>query len=584
MDFLDIPSRREVRRATRRAEAFVASYFRTLRATLTEPVVFLRAGSVSECVRPQAMAEGPLLVISLALFSILNDLLRAVGVSPNVGGGGPGLRAWVAAYFYVYDALQKQIPGWIDLQTLLTASEFVIALSGVAAVARVTSLSRRTWSREVVRLTYFLPWFLSATLTVSTIERLLAPQFLDHPGLHGLISIALEGLVLAAALVALVVAILRAGSSPTSRRIAFALCCPALAATIFIGLALAEVTVPAAIVFRRVTRPMQRAEQLAKEGRRLDEAERLFQEALTLDPTLYWSGPARLGLAHVHALRMLSAMPVLAYDSDLIRRMGTSAVSDSAMKAALAPLNRYSGPDAVPEFVLLEVREAVLDAGVVFGEIPVTESQLDCALNERDTRVCAVPPTVALRVRESRGSDRRQAMLRLYRELLLASQPDSPSDRRAFAGFLSRLPVSVSWMWSRYEVLNLVRETMSLYEMDLRERFPGPDEFDWRSAVKALRDSGQKFASLSIGDSSLESMDVEVVIFLLRQSYLNYLRAEAERLASRPLAIESAVLREQLARLSALLDDVAREPVYRQRPERDTYGEELAELANRLLG
>lgn len=139
-------------------------------------------------------------------------------------------------------------------------------------------------------------------------------------------------------------------------------------------------------------------------------------------------------------------------------------------------------------------------------------------------------------------------------------------------------------MWSRYEVLNLVRETMSLYEMDLRERFPGPDEFDWRSAVKALRDSGQKFASLSIGDSSLESMDVEVVIFLLRQSYLNYLRAEAERLASRPLAIESAVLREQLARLSALLDDVAREPVYRQRPERDTYGEELAELANRLLG
>jgi len=106
-----------------------------------------------------------------------------------------------------------------------------------------------------------------------------------------------------------------------------------------------------------------------------------YHAAIENDTTEFYSGGARIRLISVEARRILASLEELSSDSGVRGRVLRQLVATEPLRQVMdvwRPNDPINGSPAR----LTEIRDAILDSYVAAGDIPVTNSELDCAMGK----------------------------------------------------------------------------------------------------------------------------------------------------------------------------------------------------------
>jgi hypothetical protein len=141
--------------------------------------------------------------------------------------------------------------------------------------------------------------------------------------------------------------------------------------------------------------------------------------------------------------------------------------------------------------------------------------------------------------------DKQRSMYMIYRTMVLSPEADI-KDKKRYVQWLVALPIRVEFTWIRYRALNLMRESETLASLDRYSRFEIIDKDYLISANQKIVDSGLKFPHLALPGTQLATLPAREVWFVMRQTYLSYLKSEATLLSASPIAKDSPMLAREL--------------------------------------
>ena len=218
------------------------------------------------------------------------------------------------------------------------------------------------------------------------------------------------------------------------------------------------------------------------------------------------------------ARRILASLEELSSDSGVRGRVLRQLVATEPFRQVM-DVWRPTGPLNASPARLTEIRDAILNSYVAAGDVPVTNSELDCAMGRAPAAaVCERLP----REITEKGNDpfhRYQMYYEIYRERALAGEPNA-ADARRYLAFLTELPYRIELYFVRYHALNLMRDSETLAGVDDQDRLGFLDTSQLISGNRRVIEQGLKFAHLDLSDSSLKALSGREVGFLFRQTYL----------------------------------------------------------------
>jgi hypothetical protein len=347
---------------------------------------------------------------------------------------------------------------------------------------------------------------------------------------------------------------------------------------LLIVLVVATYVVPVGFYAYRVINPTMEGDRKLLDGD-FEAAEALFHRAIENDVTGFWCGGAHIRLISVNARRILALLPNLSYDAGVRERLLRRLAQTDPFRQVLE-VWRPEGPISVTPKQLVEFREAILDSYLSAGEIPVTGSELDCALRPTAAEEgCDQLPKGATPEDAQNPLQRQRFYYLIYRGRALAGEPTT-RDARRYLQFLAELPIRIELLFVRYRALNLMRDSETLAALDDLDRY-GLLVLDRENLIKAnrqIRDQGAKYPHLNMPDAELEKLSDRELGFLFRQAYFSYLRAEARLLAATQVSAESSPIGQRGASIEEQLSWVANDAMYRGLPPANNLEKELLKL------
>jgi hypothetical protein len=334
--------------------------------------------------------------------------------------------------------------------------------------------------------------------------------------------------------------------------------------------------VPVTSFYYAVQKPTRDGEDKLKAGD-YEAAEKLFRRAIENDVTATWSAHARIRFVSANARRILKLLPRTTSDSGMRERLLRHFAQTEPFQRVIRAW-RPEGPIQISPAQLIEFREAILHSFLSNRDIPVTTSELECAL--RPTAVddgCDDLPKDVVAKYEDSPAQRQRLYYLMFRARALRGEPTTVDVRRYFA-FLFELPIRIEIMYVRYHALNLAREGKTLAYLDDQDRFGIPSRGQRISGNKKILVRGDKFPHLKMSDVDMEKLSDQELGFEFRQVYLNYLRTESRLLAASRVSSESSLIQHQVASIEEQLKWVANDVLYRDIPSQNPLEQAIRKL------
>jgi hypothetical protein len=313
-------------------------------------------------------------------------------------------------------------------------------------------------------------------------------------------------------------------------------------------------------------------------------AEKLYYRTIQNDVTRFWSGGARIRLISVDARLILALLPNLSHDSGMRERLHRRLEQTDPFRRVVKVWQvvegwRSKGSISVTPEQLFEFRDAILDSYLTAGDIPVTSSELDCALSPTAVdEGCGELSKEAITRYGNKPVQRQRLYYLIYRARALKGEPTT-ADTRRYLQFLAELPIRIELLFVRYRALNLMRDSEALASLDDQTRLIGILNRDHLiKANKEIRNQGTKYPHLKIPDAQIEKLSDRELGFLFGQAYLNYLRSEARLLAASHVCAESSLIRQRVASIEEHLNWAANDIIYRDLLPVNRFNQELFKL------
>ncbi|OIR07805.1 hypothetical protein GALL_100870 [mine drainage metagenome] len=472
--------------------------------------------------------------------------------------------------------LQEHLPPLFSASIFLHSLIFAVVLMAIVFWARLLSGTKRWYWNDVVATLYLLPIVLIVTIveycTVNLSFRIVGddgPLFVKISWLITMISAVIAyGIVLSV----IDKAYFKSGWRRSIHFVGYAVIIPIL---LFV-LSAAIGIVPVGIQVFRVISPTLKGDAKLDKGE-FEAAEKLYLQAIKSDSREVWSSRAHIQLITVYSRQILALLPDITVDSGIRARLFHYFVHREPLQRVFK-LWRPQGSINVTPTQLIEFREAMLNGYLVAGDIPVTNSELDCAL--RSTAVeegCDELPKEAVANYVNTPDQRQRLYYLIYRTHALRGEP-AATDARRYIQFLLEVPIRIEIMYARYRALNLARESETLAYLDDKN---GIEEFDRDQIIKGNSDilkHGYKYPHVILPDAELKKLSDQEIKFIFRQTYLNYLQTEVRQLAESHISGESSIIRQNSASIEEQLSWVAKENAYRGIPSANARERVLLEL------
>lgn len=578
MNLPELPSEQQIAKWLQGFRPQVLRYGRTLWLALRSPISVVRH---SMRIRSARLTKAPIGPLPFVLLTLVCASLLHAGAMTVVGVDEPFFRdlpyhAQTLALQHAITALGRSLPGEISGFIVLATLRFAAVLLVVVFWARVLAGRARRYWTDLAALSYLLPLALLAEIieygAINLLYRTIGQSALLFASATLLI------LILAAFVVYGVVlrVVDQVYFTHGWRRIVYAAGYLTVVPVLLFVLQAAVYALPVGVSVYRVIGPTVEGDRKLLAGD-YEAAETLFRRAIDRDVTGFWCGGARIRLISVEARRILALLPNLSLDSGLRERLLRRLAQADPFQRVLEAW-RPEGAINVASERLVEFRDAILDSYLSDGDIPVTNSELDCALRPTAKEEgCDLLPKEAI----SRGArtpvQRQQLSDLIYRARALDGEPTT-ADARRYLQFLAELPIRIELLFVRYHARNLMRESETLAGLDDQDRHGVLDRDALVKANRQIRDQGAKYPHLKMSDAQLEKLSDREFGFLFRQVYLGYLRTEARLLAASRVSGESSLIGQRVASIEEQLTWAASDVMYRGVPPTNDLDEALLKL------
>jgi len=155
---------------------------------------------------------------------------------------------------------------------------------------------------------------------------------------------------------------------------------------------------------------------------------------------------------------------------------------------------------------LFEFRDAILNSFLTARDIPVTNSELNCALRSTATdEDCNELPKEVIRRYKNTPAERQGLYYLIYRARALRGEPTT-ADARRYIQFLWELPIRIEIMFVRYRALNLMRESETLATLDDLDRSGNLDRDFLIKGNREILSHDYKYPHLKIPDDEIEKL------------------------------------------------------------------------------
>ncbi len=473
-------------------------------------------------------------------------------------------------------SLQEHLWFLFSASIFLRSLEFAVVSMVILFWARLLSGCKRRYWGDVVALTYLLPIVLIAVIieycAINLSFRIIGKGDLSFLITFKLITIVSTVIVYGIVLKVVDKAYFAKGWRRAIHFVGYVMVIPILlyvsSRAIFI--------VPVGIHVYRVISPTIEGETKINTGE-FEAAQKLFIQAIKNDSGDIWSSHAHIRLVSVYARQILTLLPDITVDSGIRERLFHYFVHTEPLQRVFK-VWRPKGSIKVTPTQLIEFREAILSSYLIAADIPVTNSELDCAL--RSTAAdegCDELPKEAVTKYVNTPVQRQQLSYLIYERRALRGEP-ATTDARRYLQFLLEIPFRIETMYARYRTLNLARESETLAYLDDQSRH---GKFDRDKIIKGNSDIlkyGYKYPHLMLPDAEIEKLSDQELGFYIRQAYLNYLRTEARLLAASHISGESSIIRQNTSLIEEQLNWVAKKYTYIDTPPANHIEQELLQL------
>lgn len=577
MNLPELPSEETITKWVNSLKIQIGRYVRTFWLALRSPTSLVRhtLDDLTKRETKTQISPLPFILLTLIFASLLQDVaIRAVGVDKPFFDH-LSYFARLMAFQHTLTSLQKSLPAWVSILIVLSSLKFAISLLVIVFWARVVAGSTRRYWTDVTALLYLLPIALIADIlaycAINLIFRIIGESALLFAAATLLIGMLSTFIVYGIILRVIDQVFFSRGWRRVINLIAYVMVVPVL---LFI-LQTTIYVIPVGFYAYQVINPMMEGDRKLHSGD-YEAAEKLYIQAIQNDAIGFWSGGARMRLISLNAHRILSLLPNLSYDSVLLERLQRNLLQ-------IDPYRRvddlWRGPIKPTHKQLVELRDAILNSYVSTDDIPITNSELDCALR----------PTAAedgcneLSKEDIAGYtntlvQRQRLYYKIYRARALKGEPIT-LDARQYLKFLAALPIRIELIFVRYHALNLMRDGKTLAHFDDDERLWGIlDRDQLMRGNREILDQGAKYPHLKLPDAQIEKLSDRELGFLFRQTYLNYLRAEARLLAASRVCRESSLIGQRTASIEEQLNWAAKDVIYREIPPVNRIDQDLLKL------
>jgi len=524
----------------------------------------------------ELIAPLPFALLTLVFATLLGTVADiTVGVNEPFSGDLSYYAVW-RTYGHWITSLQKFFPVGFSAPIVLYSLKFSVVLLVLVFWARALAGSARRYWADVAALLYLLPFVLIAEIVeycaFNLTFRMIGEHVLLFEGAKWLIT--MLSLVIVYGIVLKVVdqVYFAGGWRRVLHLTGYVIVVPVL---LFV-LNAAFFIVPVGIYSYRVISPTIEGDAKLDTGD-YEAAEKLFVQAIKNDVPGVWSAHAHIRLVSANARRILALLPDISGDSGMRERLLRHFVQTDPFRR-VANVWRPKGSINVTPTQLVEFREAILHSFLTAGDIPVTTSELNCALRSTaaDENCDDLPKEAVTRYVDT-PIQRQRLYYLIYRARALRGEPTT-IDARRYLQFLLELPIRIEIMFVRYRALNLARESETLAFLDDQDRSGNLDREYLIKGNREIPNHGDKFPHLMIPDAAIEKLSDRKLGFYFRQVYLNYLGAEARLLATSRISGESSLIRQQAVSMEEQLTWVANDAMYRDIPPENRLEQALVKL------
>ena len=578
MSLPELPSEKQITKWLQSLWREIGRYVRTVWLSLRSPTSLVRHSMHDRSIRALPFALFTLVFASL----LLNGAIKALGVDKPFFGDFAYYTRFLA-YNHAITSLEKFLPGRFSGSIVLSSLQFIIVLLVVVFWARVLAGRTRRYWTDVAALSYLLPVVLIAHIVVycaiNLVFRMIGESVLLFAGAVLLIPMLSAVIVYGIVLRVVDQVYFARGWQRVIHITGYVMFVPVVLCVLYT----ARYMVPVGFYAYRAINPTVEGNRKLHAGD-YEAAEKLYERAIQNDVTGLWSGGARIRLISVDARLILALLPNLSYDSGLRERLHRRLEHTDPFRRVMEAWReveawRPKGKIGVTPERLLEFRDAILYSYLTAGDIPVTNSELDCAL--RTTAAdegCGELSREAITRYANKPAQRQRLYYLIYRARALKGEPTT-TDTRRYLQFLAELPIRIELLFVRYRALNLMRDSETLASLDDQNRLLGIlDRDNLIKANREIRNQGAKYTHLRIPDAQIERLSDRELGFLFRQAYLSYLQSESRLLATSRACGESSLIRQRVASIEEHLKWVAKDVIYRDVPPADRLDQELLKL------
>ena len=508
------------------------------------------------------IAPIPFIILSLLLASVIKNLASPLFAVDKPFFEDAGYLIILRIYRHFITSVENIFHGMLNGDTVFFSLKFaIIILVAVLWARMLTDRTRRYW-QDVASLSYLLPIALLADIALFCVINLMYRIVGENPILFAVVHNILIVLSVLFVYGILLRVVDQVYFSKGRKRVVHATCYAMVVPVLLFLLFATQIILPAAVYMYRVYKPIWEGDYKFDTGKH-EAAENFYKQAIHNDALELFSGGARARLLSVYAQRILNGLPYSVTDSNISNRLFRHLVNTETY-SRLKKIRQQEKPISPKE--LVELRDTIVDSYIATGDIPVTSSDVDCALRPTAAEEgCNWLPKESIEKFENTPFQREKLYYQIYRARALKLEPHWLNTMR-YILFLYGLPARIEFLFVQYHAKNMMRDGKVLAEFDDKSRLM---MFDRDRIVKINRwfkKQRAKYTHLKISDIDLEKLTDQEIGFLFCQAYLNYLRDEARLLAVSPVCREVTFIRQTVISMEEQLKRLAEDAMYRRLP------------------